>query len=142
MVKKVFLFFILTVSLCYGQIVSPQEKSEAKEVTVKKTFGKINMELFCGVVRPYEIKFPNPVMIMIENKKGYTTKISYVRLTLTSGKKRLFIEAERGLANKDYSKLELRGLRKIENSGFPALPNSHAVMISLKKDAVKIDRAN
>ncbi len=142
MVNRVFLIMILLVTVSYAQIVPQQEKSEAKEVTVKKSFGKINMELFCGIVRPYEIKVPNPIVVIIENKKGYTTKISYMRLTLTSGKKRLFIEAERGFANKDYSKLELRGLMKVENKGFSLPNNVHTLAIKFGKNGVFFDRIN
>lgn len=142
MVKKLFVMFFVLISVSSAQIVPPQEKSEAKEVTVKKSFGNVNMELFCGIVRPYEVKVPNPLIIMIENKKGFTSKISYMKLTLISGKKRLFIEAERGFANKDYTKLELRGLKKIENKGFSIPPNSHTLLITLRKDKVTISRVN
>ncbi len=123
-------------------MVSERGKSEAKEVTVKKSFGKVNMELFCGVVRPYEIKVPDPFYVLLETKKGYTTKISYLRLTLTLGKKRLFIEAEKGLANKDYSKLELKGLKKVENKGFKLPQNAHTVIVKIKNNNVLIDRVN
>lgn len=123
-------------------MVSEQGKSEAKEVTVKKSFGKVNMELFCGVVRPYEIKVPDPFYALLETKKGYTTKISYLRLTLTLGKKRLFIEAEKGLANKDYSKLELKDLKKVENNGFILPQNAHTLIVKIKNNNVSIDRVN
>lgn len=142
MLKKLVLIFFVLVSISSAQIVPPQEKSEAKEVTVKKSFGNVNMELFCGIVRPYEVKVPNPLIIMIENKKGFTSKISYMKLTLNSGKKRLFIEAERGFANKDYSKLELHGLKKIENKGFSIPPKSHTLLINLSKNNVSISRVN
>lgn len=142
MIKNVFFILFLFSSLCYAQMLPQQEPSDAKEVTVKKTFGNINMELFCGVVKPYEIKVPNPLVIMMENKKGYTSKISYMKLTLISGEKRLFIEAERGFANKDYSKLELHGLKKIENRGFSIPPKSHTIIVNLSKNNVSISRVN
>lgn len=123
-------------------MVSEQGKSEAKEVTVKKSFGKVNMELFCGVVRPYEIKVPDPFYVLLETKKGYTTKISYLRLTLTLEKKRLFIEAEKGFANKDYSKIELKGLKKVENKGFRLPQNAHTVIVKIKNNNVSIDKVN
>lgn len=133
--------FLLT-SVCFSQVVSEQQQSEAKEVTVKKSFGKVNMELFCGVVRPYVIKMPDPFYVLMETKKGYTTKISYLRLTLNSGKRRLFIEAERGFANKDYSKIELKGIKKVENKGFNFPPNAHSVIVKFKNNNVSIDRVN
>lgn len=142
MFKKILLAFLLLTNVIYAQMVPQQEKSEAKEVTIKKSFGRVNMELFCGVIKPYEIKVPDPLLIMIENKKGYTSKISYIRLTLTSGKRRLFIEAERGFANKDYSKVELHGLKKIENKGFSMPANPHTIIVKLSKDKVFIDRVN
>lgn len=142
MIKKTLLLLMIFISVSFAQLIPQQEKSKAKDVTVKKTFGNVNMELFCGIIRPYEIKVPNPLIIMIENKKGFTSKISYMKLTLLSGKKRLFIEAERGFANKDYSKLELHGLKKIENKGFSIPPKSHTLLINLKKNNVSISRVN
>ena len=130
----------MLVSFSFAQVVSQQEKSEAKEVTVKKSFGKINMDMFCGVVRPYEVKVPDPIIVLMENKKGYTTKISYIKLTLTSGKRRLYIEAERGFANKDYSKLELKGLKKVENKGFSMPQKAHTVIVNIRNNNVFIDR--
>jgi len=138
--KKVIFFVLMLVSFSFAQVVSQQEKSEAKEVTVKKSFGKINMDMFCGVVRPYEVKTPDPIIVLMENKKGYTTKISYIKLTLTSGKRRLYIEAERGFANKDYSKLELRGLKKVENKGFSMPQKAHTVIVNIRNNNVFIDR--
>jgi len=138
--KKVIFFVLMLVSFSFAQVVSQQEKSEAKEVTVKKSFGKINMDMFCGVVRPYEVKIPDPIIVLMENKKGYTTKISYIKLTLTSGKRRLYIEAERGFANKDYSKLELRGLKKVENKGFSMPQKAHTVIVNIRNNNVFIDR--
>jgi len=138
--KKVVFFVLMLVSFSFAQVVSQQEKSEAKEVTVKKSFGKINMDMFCGVVRPYEVKVPDPIIVLMENKKGYTTKISYIKLTLTSGKRRLYIEAERGFANKDYSKLELRGLKKVENKGFSMPQKAHTVIVNIRNNNVFIDR--
>ena len=140
MFKKVVFFVLMLVSFSFAQVVSQQEKSEAKEVTVKKSFGKINMDMFCGVVRPYEVKIPDPIIVLMENKKGYTTKISYIKLTLTSGKRRLYIEAERGFANKDYSKLELRGLKKVENKGFSMPQKAHTVIVNIRNNNVFIDR--
>jgi len=138
--KKVIFFVLMLVSFSFAQVVSQQEKSEAKEVTVKKSFGKINMDMFCGVVRPYEVKVPDPIIVLMENKKGYTTKISYIKLTLTSGKRRLYIEAERGFANKDYSKLELKGLKKVENKGFSMPQKAHTVIVNIRNNNVFIDR--
>ncbi len=142
MFKRTFLFLLMFVSFSFAQTATQQEKSEAREVTIKKAFGKVKMELFCGVVRPYEVKVPNPLIIMLENKKGYASKISYMKLNVSSGEKRLFIEAERGFANKDYSKLELRGLKKIENKGFSFPDQAHTVIVRFEKNKVSIDRVN
>lgn len=142
MLKRVFLMIFLLHSIAFAQIVPPQDKSEGKAVTIKKNFGKINMELFCGVIRPYEIKMPNPIIIMLESQKGYTSKISYMKFTAKEGKRSLFIEAERGFANKDYSKLEFRGLKKVESKGFPLPKNAHTLIVKFQKDRLTIERVN
>lgn len=128
-------------TLSFAQDITKGEKSKATAVTIKKTFGNINMELFAGVLEPYEPKIKDPLIILMEDRE-YITKIKYIKMTLLSNKKRLYLEGEKALANKNYSKIKIHGLRKIENKGFSMPANSHTVVVKLQKDSVFIDRIN
>lgn len=132
---------LVLTTLFYGQLAFGENEKEAKEVTIRKNFGNTYLEMFCGILAPYKIKFPDPLILIIENKKGYTTQISYVRLRLKSGKKSLYIEAKNGFANKDYSKIELKGVIKVENKGFSLPYKATNLIILLSKNKVFIDRA-
>lgn len=141
MFRKFLLFSSFIFVIFVFQASAQNEQERATAVTIKKRIGNIKMELFAGILEPNKPKVMDPLVIILENK-GYVNKIKYIKLKLVSKKRQLFIEGESALTNKNYTKIEVRGIKNIQNKGFSVPKNTHTATIHIKKKDVFIDRIN
>lgn len=129
--------FVILVCQSFAQY----EQERATAVTIKKKIGDIKMELFAGILEPNKPNAMDPVFMMLQNK-GYVSKIKYIKLKLLSKKSQLLIEGASALANKDYTKIEIRGIKNVQKKGFSMPNNTHSATIHIRKNDVFIDRIN